>query len=441
MRTKTEINSSMWFGELPENWSMVPLSALFRFSKGLSITKADLVETGKPVISYGQIHSKHNTGVEIREILLRRIPNDLVGDTSPSRVLSDGFVFADTSEDLEGCGNNVRNDIACELYGGYHTVVLNPKRDFNSKYLAYLFATDAWRFQIRRDLVDVKLFSVSQTCLNETYAIVPPYDAQQRIVSYLDERCSAIDKDVAKRRQIIEKLKEFKRSFIAHTVTKGLDSNVEMKDSGVEWIGEVPADWQAIKVKYIASYRNGLTYSPSDLADSGTRVLRSCNIVDGKIDYEDSVFVHAQVPNGLMAKTGDILICSRNGSRRLIGKNALITRDGDSFGAFMMIARPVCDSQYFYYLLNSNIFDYYLPSFLTSTVNQLTGSNFGQMQIPFTSDLGEQKNIASYLDERCAKIDEAISRQEQLIEKLGEYRKSIIHHAVTGKTDCTEAAK
>ena len=107
----------------------------------------------------------------------------------------------------------------------------------------------------------------------------------------------------------------------------------------------------------------------------------------------------------------------------------------------MMIARPVCDSQYFYYLLNSNIFDYYLPSFLTSTVNQLTGSNFGQMQIPFTSDLGEQKNIASYLDERCAKIDEAISRQEQLIEKLGEYRKSIIHHAVTGKTDCTEAAK
>ncbi|MFZ2755919.1 MAG: hypothetical protein WAY93_03525, partial [Atopobiaceae bacterium] len=151
MRTKVEIGNSEWFGGLPKGWNMVPLSALFRFSKGLSITKADLIKTGKPVISYGQIHSKQNIGVEVRESLLRRVPNDLAGETSPSRVLSNGFVFADTSEDLEGCGNNVRNDSSHALYGGYHTVVLNPRRDFNSKYLAYLFTTDAWRLQIRRD--------------------------------------------------------------------------------------------------------------------------------------------------------------------------------------------------------------------------------------------------------------------------------------------------
>ena len=248
MRTKAEIGNSEWFGGLPKGWNMVPLSALFRFSKGLSITKADLVKMGKPVISYGQIHSKQNIGVELRESLLRRVPNDLAGETSPSRVLSNGFVFADTSEDLEGCGNNVRNDSSHALYGGYHTVVLNPRRDFNSKYLAYLFTTDAWRLQIRRNLVDVKLFSVNQTSLNETYVVVPPTDVQKSIVSYLDERRAAIDEDVTKRREVIEKLKEYKKSLITRAVTKGLDPNAEMKDSGVEWLGKVPTTWEILRI-------------------------------------------------------------------------------------------------------------------------------------------------------------------------------------------------
>lgn len=249
MRTKAEINNSEWFGVLPKGWSMVPLSSLFRFSKGLSITKADLVEAGKPVISYGQIHSKQNVGVEALEGLLRRVPNDLVGKDNASRVLPNGFVFADTSEDLEGCGNNVRNNLACELYGGYHTVVLNPRRGFNSKYLAYLFTTDSWRYQIRRDLVDVKLFSVNQTSLNETYAIIPPEDVQRRIVSYLDNRCAAIDEDVAMRREVIGKLKEYKKSLIARTVTKGLDLSAEMKGSDIKWVDQIPSNWQTSKLK------------------------------------------------------------------------------------------------------------------------------------------------------------------------------------------------
>ena len=249
MRTKAEINNSEWFGVLPKGWSMVPLSSLFRFSKGLSITKADLVEAGKPVISYGQIHSKQNVGVEALEGLLRRVPNDLVGKDNASRVLPNGFVFADTSEDLEGCGNNVRNNLACELYGGYHTVVLNPRRGFNSKYLAYLFTTDSWRYQIRRDLVDVKLFSVNQTSLNETYAIIPPEDVQRRIVSHLDNRCAAIDEDVAMRREVIGKLKEYKKSLIARTVTKGLDLSAEMKGSDIKWVDQIPSNWQTSKLK------------------------------------------------------------------------------------------------------------------------------------------------------------------------------------------------
>lgn len=438
MRTKAEINSSMWFGKLPENWNMVPLSALFLFSKGLSITKADLVETGKPVISYGQIHSKLNIGVETREILLRRIPNDLVSDPSPSRVLSDGFVFADTSEDLEGCGNNVRNDATCELYGGYHTIVLNPRKDFNSKYLAYLFATDAWRFQIRRDLVDVKLFSVSQASLNETYAIVPPYDTQQRIVSYLDERCAAIDDDVAKRRKVIGKLKEYKKSLIAHVVTKGLDPDAEMKGSDVEWIGEVPSDWKVLYPKALFCLRNE-RMRPGDIqltasqeygmiSQSEFQRLEGRRVVQAILNPE--ILKHVE--------PGDFVMHMRSfqGGLEISGRAGCVS------SAYVMLRKRTDQvvNDFYKYLFKSSA---YIDA-LRSTSNlirdgqALRFANFIQVYLPLPPTEAQEK-IASFLDERCAAIDEAIARQELLIEKLGEYRKSIILHAVTGKIDCTEA--
>ena len=129
----------------------------------------------------------------------------------------------------------------------------------------------------------------------------------------------------------------------------------------------------------------------------------------------------------------DILICSRNGSRDLIGKNTIIDNDIEaSFGAFMMIFRCTCP-KYMYYILNSHIFNYYLGSFFTSTINQLTGKNFGGMNIVYCSQRLEQQQIADYLDKKCSEIDKAITGKEQLIEKLAGYKKSLIYECVTGK--------
>lgn len=127
MRTKAEINNSQWFGDIPNDWQMVPLPALFRFSKGLSITKSDLVSDGSTVINYGQIHSKENRSVEICKALYRYVPISLAAESPSSRVFPDGFVFADTSEDIDGCGASVRNGSCDVIFGGYHTIVLNPR--------------------------------------------------------------------------------------------------------------------------------------------------------------------------------------------------------------------------------------------------------------------------------------------------------------------------
>lgn len=210
-----------------------------------------------------------------------------------------------------------------------------------------------------------------------------------------------------------------------------------MKDSGIDWIGMIPKNWCIKRVKNIGLYRNGLTYSPSNITDenNGTLVLRSSNIKDSKLSLNDNLYVDTFINNELKIKKNDILICSRNGSKELIGKNAIITRDiNATFGAFMMIFRCNCP-KYMYYILNSFIFKYYLGTFFTSTINQLTGNNFGNMKIVFSEDEFEQQQIVKYLDHKCSEIDSIISSKKQQLETLAEYKKSLIYEYVTGKKE------
>ena len=212
----------------------------------------------------------------------------------------------------------------------------------------------------------------------------------------------------------------------------------QIKPSGIDWIGDIPESWDVLRIKDIGTYRNGLTYAPEDVAeaDNGTLVLRSSNIQNGKISYDDNVYVKCSVSLELMVKKGDIIICSRNGSRELIGKNAIIENSGVacSFGAFMMVYRCSCP-RYMYYILNSEVFSYYLGTFLTSTINQLTGNNFGNMKIVFCKDRNEQRKIVDFLDKECAQIDSIAADLEKQIELLQQYKKSLITETVTKGLD------
>lgn len=427
-----------WIENIPSDWTIVPLKWIVKFGKGLPITKDNLVEQGVPVVSYGQIHSKTNSGTHLGKDLMRFV-NEKYLQSNPSSLGKKGDIFfADTSEDYAGVGNAVLVDGDEPVFAGYHTVIVRPIDLLYSKYLAYLFLTDAWRSQLCSRVSGIKVFSVTQGLLKETTVILPPTEKIATMTDYLDRKCAEIDAIIAKQQHIIEKLKEYKLSVITEAVTKGLNPNVPMKDSGVEWIGKIPEHWKIIKMKFLGKTRNGLTYSPEDLRDEtdGILVLRSANIQNGKLDFTDKIYVSCPVKDELMVKKGDILICSRNGSRKLIGKNVIINTDiSASFGAFMMIFRTPYNSEYIRYILNSDVFSYYLGTFLTSTINQLTRNNFDNMVIPFTFNNEEQKYLVMYLKNRCDKIDELIRNKQVEIETLYKYKKSLIYEVVTGKME------
>lgn len=208
-----------WIGKIPEHWEVRRMKSIYNFGKGLSITKADLVDKGIPVISYGQIHSKLNIGTCIKDSLIRYVPKVFLENNNTSLVKKGDVIFADTSEDLEGCGNCIYIDRDMLLYAGYHTIIAKNISTSYNRYFSYLFQTDCWRFQIRRMVNGVKLFSIPQKLLASADLIVPSTQEQQSIADYLDQRCSEIDKLISIKQQKIEKLKEYRKSLIFECVT------------------------------------------------------------------------------------------------------------------------------------------------------------------------------------------------------------------------------
>lgn len=208
-----------WIGEIPAEWELSRLKMMFSFGKGLPITKENLIEEGISVISYGQIHSKTNNGTSINESLIRYVSNSYIETNDESLVSRDDFIFADTSEDLEGCGNCVYVDNDSILFAGYHTIIVRSNERRNNKYFAYLFKTDCWRSQIRSKVSGVKLFSISKRILSETSLLLPTMEEQESIVSYLDQKCSEIDRLIEKKTLLLEEMETFKKSLIFDYVT------------------------------------------------------------------------------------------------------------------------------------------------------------------------------------------------------------------------------
>lgn len=418
-----------WIGEIPKDWIVIRLKYCFSgFTNGTSDTQLSSGESFYPVTRIETISSG--------EINLDKI--GYVAFSKKQYLLKTGDILVSNINSIKYLGNCAIVRDGYKLYHGMNLLRIVPSDYIDNGYAYYLFKSNVLKFPMEKYCKPaINQASVSATTIKNFFIPFPALAEQQQIANFLDTKCSEIDATAEDIQKEITLLEEYKKSVITEAVTKGLNPDAEMKNSGIEWIGEIPKHWKVLRIKNVGEYRNGLTYKPTDLTDenTGTLVLRSSNIQDGKISLNDNVYVSTFVRSDLKVKKGDILICSRNGSRELVGKNAIIEDLKDvTFGAFMMIFR--CNSpKYLYYILNSKVFSYYLGSFFTSTINQLTGSNFGNMKIVYVSDKLEQSKIVSYLDSKCSEIDSLIADKKRQLDILADYKKSLIYEYVTGKKE------
>lgn len=208
-----------WIGRIPKHWEVEPFSRHFTFGKGLPITKANLQEDGIAVISYGQIHAKNNLGTTLTESLVRYVSPTYI-ETHPQCLLKgNDFIFADTSEDIEGSGNFAFNDFDNKIFAGYHTVVARPNDLLFPKYYVYLFKSKAWKSQIQSLVNGVKVYSIGRRILKTSMLLIPSEDEQKNIVRFLDKQTSAIEKTIETISRQITLLQERKQIIINEVVT------------------------------------------------------------------------------------------------------------------------------------------------------------------------------------------------------------------------------
>jgi len=266
--------------------------------------------------------------------------------------------------------------------------------------------------------------------------------AQRAIADYLDRETARIDALIAAKERVLALLAEKRRALITRAVTRGLDPNAPLRDSGIPWLGEIPAHWELKRLKHVGRAIIGLTFDPANTVTdgSGVLVLRASNVRDQRIVLEDNLYVSMEIPDDLRTREGDILICSRSGSRALIGKNALIdsASAGLSFGAFMTVFRSPHNA-FLFYVFNSPLFDYQAGAFSTSTINQLTVETLNGMEVPLPPQ-PEQEAIVAWLRQKISGLHAAAVAIDRSLALLRERRSALIAAAVTGQIDVGETS-
>lgn len=407
-----------WIGEIPEHWEVKKLGQLY-LPRNEKVSDQDY-----PALS-----------VTMQGVLLQLENVAKTNDGDNRKLVKIGDFAINSRSDRRGACGISKYDGSVSLIN----IVLTPINKMNPVYYEWLFHSSLfsdeyykWGHGIVNDL-----WTTRWQEMKNIQIAAPPLQEQQSIAACLDQKCSEIDELITLQEEMITKLQSYKQSVITEAVTKGLDKNVPLKDSGIEWIGEIPEHWEVRRLKHLGKNYNGLTYSPNDICGSedGILVLRSSNIKNNKLCFDDNVYVNKEIPQKLIVNKGDILICSRNGSAELIGKAAFIEfQMVATFGAFMMIFKGTSNiyHKYLFYIVTSCI-SQYKWLFTTATINQLTSSMLGEIFAPFINNNLEQQSIATYLDQKCSEIDELISIKQQKIEKLKDYKKSLIFECVTGK--------
>lgn len=407
-----------WLNAIPTHWDEVRLGSLFnqRKEKVSDTDYPPLSVTKNGVVPQLDNAAKSNDG-DNRKLVLK---GDFAINSRSDRKGSSGVSIYDGSVSL--------------IYIVLKPIKIEPRY---SEYLLKSFYFKEEYYRYGRGIV-ADLWTTRYSEMKNMIIPYAPLSEQTLIANFLDYKLEKIERFIIKKKQLINLLTEQKAATINKAVTKGVNPTAKLKSSNIEWLGDIPEHWEVKRMKYLGKAIIGLTYSPTEMVDEGegTLVLRSSNVQKGKITYDDCVYVTTDIPHKKRTKIGDILICSRNGSIKLVGKNALIDEkaSNESFGAFMTIFRSE-NYEYLHYFFNSSSFKAQSGLFSTSTINQLTTGILNDIIISIPKTLAEQLTVVNFIKNETKVIDKTISNTEKEIELVEEYKTTLIAEAVTGKID------
>lgn len=410
---KTKPSGIPWLGDVPAHWEVKRLAYLGEFWKGRGIARADITDDGVPVILYGDIYTQYDH----KAVSLVRCTMPEVAASSEEIRRGDLLLTGsgETKEDIGKCVVYLGDEKA---FAGGDVIILRLEKA-DSEFLSYMLNSAfvaSQKTQMAKGDIVVHIYSSD---LRDIVLPLPPLPEQRAIATYLDERTARIDGLVARQRRLVQLLKEKRQALITRAVTRGLNPNANMKDSGVPWLGEVPVGWEVKPLKWFANCKSGDGISAIDI-ERETSESSSIPVIGG---------------NGLSGYT-----FRTNTDRRVI----VIGRVGALCGNVHLIDAPAWISDNALVLnADPHVFDqmYLMYVLLIRDLNQIaaktaqpliTGTQVGEQILP-SPPLPEQKRIATFIASETDRLHTLITKVEQAVERLQEYRTALISAAVTGK--------
>ncbi|MDD2673917.1 MAG: restriction endonuclease subunit S [Flavobacterium sp.] len=401
-----------WIGEIPEHWNVKKLKFISKICNGQD-QKAVLDDNGiYPIYGSGGIFGKANSFLfDQPSVLLGR-----KGTIDKPQYVEEPFWTVDTS---------------------YYTKI---KDGFSTRLFYYLCTTINFELYKYGSAIP----SMTQGHLNEIKFSIPnTFHEQNQIANYLDRKTAQIDNLIAKKEQFISLLQEERTALINQAVTKGLDPKVKMKDSGIEWLGEIPEHWEVKKLKLLANIQGRIGfkgYTVGDLVSEGEGALtlgaKHINKFN-QLNLSNPEFIswekYYESPE-IMVQIGDIILTQRG----TLGKVVLVTEDigKATINPSMVILSKLKANDYFlYYFFNSDYFKSWIDLTNTATaVPMISQGQLGNLKLVLPN-MNEQNQIVNSIQESIKKIDDIIVKAEQEIELLKEYKTALISEVVTGKVD------
>lgn len=433
MARKMKDSGIEWIGEIPEGWEIRKIKNNFMIYAGATpkSEKAEYWDGGIPWITPADFKTTDKY-VSYGRKSLTALGYDSCGSTL---VPAGSIIFSKRAP--VGSVVIAKNTL-CTNQGCLACI---PNDAVNSTYFYYCMSIFTEQFELVSAGTTFK--EIAASTFASFLLPCPPLSQQNEIVNFLDKESSRIDSMLSKTRSSIEEYKKLKQAVITQAVTKGVRGEREMKDSGVEWIGEIPKKWNRCKLNSICTFINGdrsKNYpSSEDFQDIGIPFIGADSLNGFFVDtYSARHISPAKYASmgGLKITQGDILYTLRGST---IGENAIANFNDGTIASSLVGIRVkspfLASSSFLFYWLNSpNEFVQRDLCINGSTAPNLSAENVAQFFI-YIPDITEQHEIADYLDAKCAEIDRLIAKKEQLVKELESYKKSLIYEVVTGKRE------